>query len=201
MHQPHKTSITRNWLYYIKEHLCDYKLNHFGITLSAKLWLSVAWPLLALTWTTSFGFSTSFSLLFTLFPLPELCKYTKQNNPWSQKGKNQSKLNNIISKNYHYFLLLLLNHILGNCGTWGSRTALCQVHCSSLLAFKEFIFSCNIYMLINRLHILVKLMESSWNIFSQVCCEFWRLVGKDIMIGERHEGLEIQVWCLKDTWV
>lgn len=44
-------------------------------TLSAKLWLSVAWPLLALTWTTSFGFSSSSSLLiFTLFPLPELCK-------------------------------------------------------------------------------------------------------------------------------
>lgn len=43
-------------------------------TLSAMLWLSVAWPLFALTWIILSGFPSSFSLLLTFFPLLDLWK-------------------------------------------------------------------------------------------------------------------------------
>jgi hypothetical protein len=62
------------------------------VTLSAKLWLSVAWPLLALTWTTSFGFPSS--LLFTPFPLLELCnqkhRISSSGSITQQMNKNQT---------------------------------------------------------------------------------------------------------------
>lgn len=188
-------------------------------TLSAKLWLSVAWPLLALTCTTSLGFSSSSSLLvFTLFPLPKLCNMYKPNqSSLNRQFTSQNRIVKILIDNY----IFSLDPSFRNWGIGDYRTALWHLHCNSLLAFLEFMVlsrdealsSWGLIILqvvvvvvaaaVDVVAAAILLNKTSRKVFNQASWKFRSfVVTKKIVTWKRQVALKmIQAWVVQNTKV
>ena len=175
----------------------------YKFTLSAILWLSVAWPLLALTWITSFDLSPSFSLFLPFLPLPKFWTHQEKvllNLLFAQrlgvKNWNYKTTSNNFKKQTDTHILFLCDvyrgcrrNVLGAAG-W-------LFHCFWLLPFME-----NILIQADRMNKWCCTqdvrMGSTWKLVVIICCRKFRLlVGEERVCWEVMSDAEI----LQDAWI